>query len=249
MEKKHQKDFRGSVPIYLRRYWRKRKARFPYLTAESVGLGMLLAAVGGFLDAYTFISRNGVFATSQTGNLVLLGVKMAQGQWVQGVRHIPPIIAFVAGVFASQVFKQPRITQILPDPTRTVLLVEMIVLTVVGELPKSVSNMVVTVMIAFVSSVQISSFRKLLKWQYNSAMVTGNLRTAAEAAYIAFFSHDRQAAKQSFNFFSIIFSFLAGALLGTISTLYLGTKAIWITSGILIIALVVLVPQTNRLTS
>ncbi len=49
-------------------------------TANSVILGILLAIVGGFLDAYTYISRNGVFANAQSGNIVLLGVKAAQGQ-------------------------------------------------------------------------------------------------------------------------------------------------------------------------
>ncbi len=31
-------------------------------TSESVHLGILLAIVGGFLDAYTFVCRGGVFA-------------------------------------------------------------------------------------------------------------------------------------------------------------------------------------------
>ena len=30
--------------------------------------------MGGFLDAYTYLSRNGVFATAQTGNIVLMVV-------------------------------------------------------------------------------------------------------------------------------------------------------------------------------
>lgn len=44
-------------------------------------LGVLLALVGGGLDAYTFISRGGVFAGAQTGNVVLLGVAAAQRHW------------------------------------------------------------------------------------------------------------------------------------------------------------------------
>lgn len=35
--------------------------------------GLLLAGVGGFLDAYTFVGYGGVFANAQTGNIVLFG--------------------------------------------------------------------------------------------------------------------------------------------------------------------------------
>jgi uncharacterized protein DUF1275 len=39
---------------------------------ETLPTGLLLAGAGGFLDAYTFIGRGGVFANAQTGNIVLL---------------------------------------------------------------------------------------------------------------------------------------------------------------------------------
>ena len=40
--------------------------------SETFRLGILLAIVGGFLDAYTYISRGEVFANAQTGNICLL---------------------------------------------------------------------------------------------------------------------------------------------------------------------------------
>ena len=42
--------------------------------SESYIVGVLLAIAGGFLDVYTYISRGGVFANAQTGNIVLLGI-------------------------------------------------------------------------------------------------------------------------------------------------------------------------------
>jgi len=212
----------------------------PSITAESVALGCLLAAVGGFLDAYTYVSRDGVFATSQTGNLVLLGIEIAQGQWGQGWLHIPPILAFVMGVFVAQALKHPKVTQIFPFPARAVLLLESIVLVIVGVWPIQMPNIIVTMTISFVSSVQISSFRTLVKWPYNSAMVTGNLRTASEAAYNAVFLHNDKGIQQFLDFFFIIVSFLIGALVGTFSTIYIGKRAIWIASAILLGALFVL---------
>ena len=45
--------------------------------SEMLLTGILLTAVGGFLDAYTYLVRGGVFANGQTGNLVLLGIRLA----------------------------------------------------------------------------------------------------------------------------------------------------------------------------
>ncbi|MEF9840560.1 MAG: DUF1275 family protein, partial [Lachnospiraceae bacterium] len=38
--------------------------------SETFLIGAILAMVGGFLDAYTYLCRGGVFANAQTGNLV-----------------------------------------------------------------------------------------------------------------------------------------------------------------------------------
>ena len=35
---------------------------------------LLLTAVGGFFDAYTFVNCDGIFANAQTGNLIFVGI-------------------------------------------------------------------------------------------------------------------------------------------------------------------------------
>lgn len=240
MEKTQEQPRQRNAQSNLRRYIYRGKVWIPQITAESVGLGILLAIVGGFLDAYTYVSRDGVFATSQTGNLVLLGVQTAHGQWEQGLKHIPPIFAFVIGVAVANGLKHPLITKLFPYPARTVLVLEAIVLVVVGNWPAEVPNMIVTLTIAFVSSVQISSFRTLVKWPYNSAMVTGNLRSAAEAAYTAIVLRDRPSMMKFLDFTVVIVSFLLGAFLGAVTTLHFGTRAIWFTSALLLCATLVL---------
>lgn len=66
-----------------------------------------LAVVGGFLDAYTFVGYNGVFANAQTGNIVLLGVDAQAGHWREALLHVPPIEAFMLGVALAQMLAQP----------------------------------------------------------------------------------------------------------------------------------------------
>ena len=48
--------------------------------AEFYGVGVMLAIVGGYLDAYTYISRDHVFANAQTGNMVLLAINIKEGR-------------------------------------------------------------------------------------------------------------------------------------------------------------------------
>ena len=49
--------------------------------SESFKLGALLAIVGGFLDVYTYICRGQVFSNAQTGNIVLVGLSLAQSDF------------------------------------------------------------------------------------------------------------------------------------------------------------------------
>ena len=62
--------------------------------SESLVLGLLLALAGGFFDAYTYLCRGGVFANAETGNIVLLGAHLAEGDWEKALRYLLPIVAF-----------------------------------------------------------------------------------------------------------------------------------------------------------
>lgn len=215
-----------------------KRASFQHITSESVPFGMLLAIVGGFLDAYTFIGRGGVFANAQTGNIVLLGIYASKGEWGQALVHIPPILAFIIGVIVAESIKNSSSHIFSLDWAQAVLFFESIVLIIIGFIPNTIPNIVVTVAVSFVSSVQISSFRKLVGSPYCTTMSTGNLRSASQAAYIAFTQNDRESAIRAIRFLAIIFSFLFGAFLGGLLTLIIGVKAVWGAVIILVCALV-----------
>src|SRR5450755_4442696 len=70
--------------------------------ATSLQASALLAAAGGFLDGFTYVGHGHVFANAMTGNVVLLGISCFSGSWRTGLRHLPPIIAFLLGVCASE---------------------------------------------------------------------------------------------------------------------------------------------------
>ncbi len=193
-------------------------------------MGMLLALVGGYLDAYTYITRDGVFATAQTGNTVLFAVRAASPEYNGALQNVPPFLAFIAGVLVAEHMKER-----LDKHLRAVLALECVILFIVGWMPGSVPNMIITISVAFVSSLQIGTFNKLGKWSYNSTITTGNLRTATSASYDAFLNHNQEAMKKFKDFAAIILSFISGALIGTFFSTTLEYKAIWIASGIILI--------------
>ena len=205
-----------------------------HMIHESVPFGVLLAIVGGFLDAYTFMSRGGVFANAQTGNIVLLGVYASKREWRQALIHVPPILAFIVGVIVTEWIRNNQSRLFLKDWPQTVLILEIIILFIIGFIPDTISSIVVTAIVSFVASIQSSSFRKLVDSPYATTMSMGNLRTASQAAYIAFTKKDRASAIRAVRFFMVILSFIFGAFLGGLSTLAMGVKAIWIAAVVLV---------------
>ena len=189
----------------------------------------MLSIVGGFLDSYTFLCRGGVFANAQTGNLVLVAIAVTKRNILETLTALLPILAFVAGVLICEWRKKHHFVFPGIHSKRAILILEVIVLLVV--------NLIVTVAISFVSSLQIASFRKLSGTPYSTAMCTGNLRSACEAFYTGISSNNSDELTKSLRYGTIIITFIIGALLGAILTSYFDYKSIWFCVFMLIVSI------------
>ncbi|MDP4145872.1 MAG: YoaK family protein [Bacillota bacterium] len=218
----------------------KIRIQLPSITSESMILGILLTLVGGFLDAYTFIGRGGVFANAQTGNMVLVAIEAFKGNWNQVLLQSLPVLAFMAGVIVSEAMKKNNFSFFISNSKGTILALEIVILFIVGFIPYTISNAFVTITIAFVTSLQYCSFKKLADSPYATTMCTGNLRSASQAAYAAITKKDREAAKEAVALFTVIFAFIIGAFLGGLLTISIGTHAVWIADILLVLSLVLL---------
>ncbi|MGG7057267.1 YoaK family protein [Clostridium tertium] len=218
------------------------------ITAESLRLGIILAIVGGFLDAYTFICRGGVFANAETGNIVLVALGITNGNYKNALMAAIPILAFVTGVIVTEKIREVSIRKYegSEKAEKLILIIEAIVLFVIGFIPNTIPHIFVTSTISFVSSVQISSFRRLVDSPYSTTMCTGNLRTASQSAYLAITKKDSEALARTIRYLGIILSFLVGASLGGVLTLYMGVKSIWLCSLLLLISKTIFVIDEYR---
>ena len=67
---------------------------------------IFLALSGGFQDAYTYFTRDGVFANAQTGNVVLMSTNFMTGKWEEGLKYLFPILAFALGVLVADLIQK-----------------------------------------------------------------------------------------------------------------------------------------------
>jgi len=197
----------------------------------------LLATTGGLLDAVVYTLHGHVFANAMTGNVILLGITAFSRDWTQAARHLAPIAAFILGVAAS------RYLRVLPQfyASLAVLVLEMLVLGAAGLLKPTFPEMAFTSIIAFTSAFQVSTFRLVGRFAYNSTFITGNLRSAAEGFVNQFLDADpnqrRRDAAMSRKLFIICGFFLAGAMLGAWAGPHLGNRTLWLAEPLLFGAL------------
>jgi len=205
--------------------------------------GVLLATVGGFLDAFTYVAYR-VFANVQTGNVVLFGVDVADTRWHQAILRLAPVAAFLAGVLIVE--RLGRVRR-LRRPLRVGLGIEIVGVAVVATLPAQTPELVITVLISLVAAIQFATFRTLVDSPYTSLATSGNMRSMVVALNRRFLDRDRSAGPQARRFSAVVGGFAAGAVIGALTTKYWAHAAAAIPAGILVVVFVVLVRETRQL--
>jgi uncharacterized membrane protein YoaK (UPF0700 family) len=206
---------------------------------ETLLVGVLLTAVGGFLDAYTFVSH-AVFANAQTGNVVLFGIETASRHWHEALLRLIPITAFVVGVVAAEMVGRSRVRGRLHRPLRVVLGAEIVILAAVASLPDNAPALVVTVPVSFAAAIQWTIFPSTL-------LASGNLRGVGVSAYLWIADRDPTARLQTLRFGAVVGAFVVGAMIGGVCTNNFGTSAAAVAAGILLIILGVVIRETRQL--
>lgn len=181
--------------------------------SESYILGALLAVVGGYLDAYSYISRGRVFATAQTGNIVLMGLNISQKNWSNTFHYMIPIMAFVLGVVISELIKSKFKQNPVIHWRQIVVAVEAVVLIAVAFIPNGNMDTTANAAISFVCALQFEGFRK-----YTTTMCTGNLRSGTEQLILYKQTNNVQDLTNSLQSYGIILFFIIGVVLGTFFT-------------------------------
>ena len=182
-------------------------------TKVPVRLGLIVICAGGFMDAYSYLLHDHVFATGQTGNIVLLCMNLAEGAWLGVSHYLVSILAFVAGIMLSRhvlVRVHGRATHRMH---RWVAVFEAIAFAVVALLPEGAPDLLVNSAISFCAAVSYENFRQFgTRSAYASVFCTGNLRSLGETLYDGIFEKDRHELHRSARYAGLVASFCVGAV-------------------------------------
>ncbi len=211
--------------------------------SESLLLGIILAIVGGYLDAYTYIIRGGVFANAQTGNIVLLGINLAHGDFTNVIQYLIPILAFALGVLIAEAVKQKLKVNHFIHWRQIIIAFEMIFLFICAFINSGNGDTVVNVIISFVCALQVESFRMIDGNTIATTMCTGNLRSGTEQLFLGIKNNDKASVKKGLVYYSIIAAFVIGAVMGAVVTKLLDVKSVLVAFLLLLISFILMFKQ------
>ena len=143
--------------------------------SEAFITALFLSVSGGLQDVYTYLYRGKVFANAQTGNIVLMAVKLFAGKWGEALRYLIPLCAFALGIFVAEFIRLKLKRMQWLHWRQLVVLFEILLLFVVGFLPQEL-NLLANSLVSFSCAMQVQSFRKVNGYAFASTMCIGNLR-------------------------------------------------------------------------
>ena len=201
--------------------------------SESIELGILLALSGGFMDAYSYIGRGEVFANAQTGNMLLLGVHLSEGNIPAAIRYLCPVLAFTFGIALADIVRSHLHWRQIS------VVAEAIILTIVSFLPQS-HNLLANSLTSLACGIQVESFRKIHGNGIATTMCIGNLRSGTQNIYTFFQTKKREALEKGLLYYGIILCFICGAIIGNQCIKYFHERAILISSVLLLLAFIMM---------
>lgn len=191
--------------------------------SESIEVGILLALSGGLMDAYSYLLRGEVFANAQTGNIILLGIHLCQGNWTTSFRYLFPIVSFCVGIGCSKWIQSSHFQKI--HWRQVTLCIEILILCMVSLLPLS-QNMLANSLTSLACGIQVQAFRKIHGLGYATTMCIGNLRSGTDYLISFFQTKNKKHLEKSALYFMIIIAFVLGAVIGQQMILLFHIKAI-----------------------
>ena len=207
--------------------------------SESIELGIVLAASGGFMDAYSYIMRDHVFANAQTGNMLLLGVSISERNWPEVVRYLFPVLAFAAGIMLADLVRFRMDERKRLHWRQISVLLEAIVLAGVCFIPVSL-NLLANSLTSLACGIQVESFRKSHGNGIATTMCIGNLRSGTQNLCDYMHTKEKKCLSKSILYYGVIVCFIIGAVLGNVCISYMQEKAILVCAFFLLAAFIMM---------
>ena len=150
------------------------------LECEKFRTFILMIAVGGFLGAYTYTLKGGVFCNAQTANFVMLAVQLGEGNWSRALYFLIPISAYLLGAVLAE-FLPRRVNRLGILRWDTVFVAfEMVCLFAIGLIPDDAPPQICQVWVNFIASMQYNTFRQAKKVPMATTFSTNDILQIGE---------------------------------------------------------------------
>lgn len=213
-------------------------------SSESIEIAVVLALSGGLMDAYSYLGRGEVFANAQTGNILLLGVSLAQGSWGRCLHYALPVACFALGIAVAQALK------LSARPGRlhwrqAALALEAAILVAVSLLPTEL-NLWANSLTSLACGIQVQAFRKMHGHAIATTMCIGNLRSGTQDLVTYLRTRDRERLASGALYYLVIACFVVGAVAGSALLATAGLRAILASPVLLAVAFAIMNVDRER---
>lgn len=202
--------------------------------SEAFITALFLSVSGGLQDVYTYLYRGKVFANAQTGNIVLLSVRLFEGDWAAAGHYLIPLLAFSLGILVAELVRWHFRGRML-HWRQLVVLGEIALLFLVGFLPSRL-DLLANALVSFACAMQVQAFRKVDGYAFASTMCIGNLRSGVDSLCAWGRTKNPEARRKAGRYFGVILLFAVGAGLGSLSLGWWGARAIWFSCVLLAVS-------------
>jgi uncharacterized membrane protein YoaK (UPF0700 family) len=206
----------------------------PFPRGEPFGLGLafLLSGSAGAVDVIAYLQFERVFVANMTGNTVLFASHLAFHQLAAALRHLLPILGFLAGIVVARLLRNripPHQAWGGPSPAAGLcFLLASGLWTLIGVLTPSLTSILIPVL-AFSMGAQNAAFTRVGNTPLNTAFITGDLEKFAEALanLISFRQPDAHEERLKLRAVACIWvAYVIGAALGALLSQSWGKRAL-----------------------
>ena len=214
--------------------------------SESIELGAILALAGGFMDAYSYIERGKVFANAQTGNILLFGVHISEGNFSLAFHYFVPVFAFAIGIALAELIHKRENKHL--HWRQISIFIESIILLSVSFISLDL-NLLANSLTSLACGMQVETFRKIHGKGIATTMCIGNLRSATQNLCDYIDTKEKHHLESSFLYFGVIACFTLGAICGNFFITTMKQHAIIICSILHFIAFFIMFIDREKIIS
>ncbi len=209
-----------------------------FLECERWWIFAILMTAAGYLGAFTYSIRGGVFCNAQTGNFVLLAMALGNADWGRAGYLLIPISAYFLGSIISEILPNlVKKTNILRWDTMLIG-IEIIVIILLGFLPETAPYQISQVAINFICSMQYNTFRQAQGIPMATTFCTNHVRQTS-IHFTKWLKHKTPESLMRFSRHALmLLVFVLGGVISTVMCRLFMGRAVWGAALILFIGFI-----------